>query len=83
MNNEVRICKCCGKEIFQESTAKSVPQSEKREQVGKLILECIAGIGSLDLMFVLGVLRKKVNKYINPASTRFETWRGFGSGDRV
>lgn len=61
MNNEVRICKCCGKEILSGKYCKmcTAERKEKREQVGKLILECVAGIGSLALMIVPGVLRKK------------------------
>ena len=61
MNNEVRICKCCGKEILSGKYCKmcTAERKEKREKTGKMILECLVAVGSLALVIVPGVLRKK------------------------
>lgn len=60
MNNEVKICKRCGKEILEGKYCKmcTAERKEQREKNKKLILECVAGLGSLALIVVPKVLRK-------------------------
>ena len=60
MNNEVKICKRCGKEILEGKYCKMCA-AERKEQRGKnkkRILECVASLGSLALIVVPKVLRK-------------------------
>ena len=61
MNNEVQICKCCGKEILSGKYCKmcAAERKERREKTGKMIRDCLGILGGLAIMIVPGVLRKK------------------------
>lgn len=61
MNNEVRFCKECGKEIPEGKYCKmcKAERKEKRDKTGKQVLEVLGGALSLALIVAPKVLGKK------------------------
>lgn len=61
MNNEVKICKGCGKEILEGKYCKmcQAERKEKRDKTGKLVVEVLGSALSLALIVVPKVLGKK------------------------
>lgn len=61
MNNDVKICKGCGKEILEGKYCKmcKAERKEKRDKAGKIALEVLGSTLSLVLMVVPKVLGKK------------------------